>query len=560
MLDEVDPEAVWVLMPPQHLYEPVTTALHQGRNVFIEKPLALTTMQARMLAYFAEERSVLTMVGFQRRHIPAVTDFRKRVEARGPIHGATVTFYKATKNLNTHSGFYDGAIDPLTSDGIHAVDNLRWLSGGEVVDVHSVVRRRYIPGPVPNEYNALITFSSGAVGVLQSSYVTGRRIFRVEFHGRNGTAYIDADRESAVVFDDGELETRPSRDWGKDGGAPGTSSEHWLGFWHENRHFIDCVPGGAPADQPLRGCGQVDGAGGAHRPGRGGSGLQRRLSRPVRPGPGDDGGRLALPLHLVGRPGDARRARPAGRQGGAPGNLRPHPARQPAPAHAGAGSTPTARRWTIRASSPGSSSASATWSGTSTWAGSTYVIGSLHTVPLPQGVVSAVRYLNWRAGLYPAYTPSPAEIDRPGLLRGLADQPGGHRPAVALTVLGHFSLLPDHANPAGGFDLSAESQPDAVAAAWLDEVIALCRRFEIAIELNSKSRVPPEGFVRRALELGATFSLGSDAQRGPARRGRRLRRRADTPAGHPGGARPQRPVPGRGRKLCPGRAGRAAAG
>jgi len=244
MLDEVDPEAVWVLMPPQHLYEPVTTALHQGRNVFIEKPLALTTMQARMLAYFAEERSVLTMVGFQRRHIPAVTDFRKRVEARGPIHGATVTFYKATKNLNTHSGFYDGAIDPLTSDGIHAVDNLRWLCGGEVVDVHSVVRRRYIPGPVPNEYNALITFSSGAVGVLQSSYVTGRRIFRVEFHGQNGTAFIDADRESAIVFDDGEPETRPSRDWGKDGGAPGTSSEHWLGFWHENRHFIDCIQEG----------------------------------------------------------------------------------------------------------------------------------------------------------------------------------------------------------------------------------------------------------------------------------------------------------------------------
>jgi predicted dehydrogenase len=184
------------------------------------------------------------MVGFQRRHVPAATDLRRRVEARGPIHHATVSFLKATRDLNTTAGFYDGVIDPLTSDGIHAVDTLRWLCGGEVVDVHAVVRRRYIPGPIPNEYTALITFSSGAVGVLQSSYVTGRRVFRVEFHGKNATAYVDPDQESAIVFDDGEPETRPSRDWGTAGGAPGTSSEHWLGFWHENRHFVDCLQEG----------------------------------------------------------------------------------------------------------------------------------------------------------------------------------------------------------------------------------------------------------------------------------------------------------------------------
>ena len=163
-----------------------------------------------------------------------------------------------------------------------------------------------------------------------------------------------------------------------------------------------------------------------------------------------------------------------------------------------------------------------------------YVIGSLHTVPLPQGVVSAVRYLNWRAGLYPAYTPSPAGIDRRVYFEAWLTNLEATARRWPLTVLGHFSLLPDHANAAGGFDLSAESQPDAVAAAWLDEVIALCRRFEIAIELNSKSRVPPEGFVRRALELGATFSLGSDAHEvrraGDVAYGAELVRRLGIPA------------------------------
>jgi predicted dehydrogenase len=246
MLEEVDPEAVWVIMPPQHLYEPVTTILRQGRHVFIEKPPALTTVQARMLAYFAEQHRCLTMVGFQRRHIPAMTALRARVEARGPIHHAAVSFLKSTRRLDTHAGFYDGAIDPLTSDGIHAVDNVRWLCGGEVVDVHATVRQRYVPGPVPNEFVALITFSSGAVGVLQSSYLTGRRIFCAEFHGKNVTAYVDADRESWIVFDDGQPEVQPSTAWGTAGGAKGDSPEHWLGFWHENRHFVDCIQDGRP--------------------------------------------------------------------------------------------------------------------------------------------------------------------------------------------------------------------------------------------------------------------------------------------------------------------------
>ncbi|MGH2351347.1 MAG: Gfo/Idh/MocA family protein [Chloroflexota bacterium] len=244
MLAEVDPDAVWVLMPPQHLFEPVSAALQQGRHVFIEKPLALTTKQAQMLAYLADQKGCLTMVGFQRRHLPAMTDLRRRVEERGPIHHAAVSFLKATRRLDVHAGLYGGAIDPLTSDGVHAVDNLRWLCGGEVVDVHASVRTRYVPGPIANEYVALVTFSSGAVGVLQFSYMTGRRIFRAEFHSQNVTAYVDADQESSIVFDGGQMETRPSREWGAAGGAKGDSPEHWLGFWHENRHFVDCIQQG----------------------------------------------------------------------------------------------------------------------------------------------------------------------------------------------------------------------------------------------------------------------------------------------------------------------------
>lgn len=249
MLAATSPDAVYVLMPPQILYEPAHYALSQGYHLFVEKPLALTTTQARMLAYTAGEHGCLTMVGFQRRHVPATTVLRARVEAHGPIHSVEVSFLKSTGNYSLPAGFYDGAIDPLTSDGIHAVDTLRWLCGGEVEDVDVRVRRLGVSGPVANAYTALVSFSTGAVGTVHYNLATGRRIFRTEFSSQNATAYVDADRESWFVADGSEPQVVSSQEFGRPAAKAGEvlAERHWLGFWHEHRHFVDCLGSG---DQP----------------------------------------------------------------------------------------------------------------------------------------------------------------------------------------------------------------------------------------------------------------------------------------------------------------------
>ncbi len=246
MLDDTAPDAVYVLMPPQVLYEPANEVIARGLHLFVEKPLALTTNQARMLAYTASQHNCLTMVGFQRRHVPAIAALRSRVEQAGPIHSVHVDFLKSTADLSRPAGFYDGAIDAFTSDGIHAVDTMRWLCGGEVEDVRAVVRRLAVPGPVPNAIDAQVTFSSGAVGTLRYNLLTGRRIFRADFSGPNITASVDPDRDSLIVAGDGEPEIVPSSTFGRvaSGTAP-LEDRHWLGFWHESRHFIDCVRSGA---------------------------------------------------------------------------------------------------------------------------------------------------------------------------------------------------------------------------------------------------------------------------------------------------------------------------
>lgn len=249
MLQEVNPQAVYIIMGPQALYEPLTLALRQERHVFIEKPPGVNLHQVRLFAYLAREHGCLTMVCFQRRFLPALTELRARVEARGAIHSVSVANLKSTADLARPASM--GVLDQLTSDGMHAVDCLRWLCGGEVERVASHVRTLYAPGGVANNVMAQIAFSSGAVGQLHYSLVTGGApltegatapgIFRAEIHGRNITAYVDAERQSWIAADNREPQLFDSRAFAA---ALGGRPEHWLGFWHASRYFIDCVKEG----------------------------------------------------------------------------------------------------------------------------------------------------------------------------------------------------------------------------------------------------------------------------------------------------------------------------
>jgi len=250
MLEEVDPQAVYIIMGPDAVQEPVSYALQQGRNIFIEKPPGVTLNQVRLFAYHAEQNHCITMVGFQRRFLPAMTELKRRVEERGPIHSVSVANLKSTRDFSRPGA--TGVLDTFTSDGMHAVDNLRWLGGGEVERVTANVRTRYAPeAVVANAVMAQVEFSSGAVGQLHYSLVTGGSslqqgatapgIFRAEIHGKNVSAYVDAERQSYIVADSGEPEVFDSKTFAK---GVGSEPEHWLGFWHETRHFIDCVKAG----------------------------------------------------------------------------------------------------------------------------------------------------------------------------------------------------------------------------------------------------------------------------------------------------------------------------
>ncbi|HEY3397818.1 MAG TPA: Gfo/Idh/MocA family oxidoreductase [Armatimonadota bacterium] len=236
MLEETQPEAVYILMPPNQLYDIAVDCLEAGLHLFLEKPPGITTHQIIWLAKWAEKNGVQGMVGFNRRYIPLMRHCRDLVVAHGgPIHQAVATFYK-WMDEEMHP-YYRGAVDILTSDCVHAVDTLRFL-GGEVDRLASSVKT--LGQNYDMAFNALLEFENGATGILMGNWRTGGRMHQFEMHARGISAFVNPDFE-AKINRDGALfvETIDSKEF-----AGSDQNYKYYGFWNQARHFIDCVKAG----------------------------------------------------------------------------------------------------------------------------------------------------------------------------------------------------------------------------------------------------------------------------------------------------------------------------
>jgi len=233
MAEQVAPDAVYSIGPPNAMYDTWVWCLQQGLNLFVEKPLGLTLHQADNLANLAAKHGCVTQVGFQRRATPVTVAARDACRERGPITHAVVRFYKNDIRPFT------GSIDHMLDDGTHALDTLRWLCGGEVVEIQSRLKRVGVPDI--NFITATLAFSTGATGMVLASWSSGRRIFSVEMHAPGICAEVDPEGETVIYADGDTTGTKMTSQ------SIAGSDEFFIfgGFQAKNREFIDAVRTGS---------------------------------------------------------------------------------------------------------------------------------------------------------------------------------------------------------------------------------------------------------------------------------------------------------------------------
>ena len=267
MMDKYDPQAVYVLIPqyvwkgrpPSPHPEVVREVLRRQKPVFVEKPLAMTYAEAKILSDAAAKSGVVTtQVGFQRRFNPLLRMGLQRVYERGPLLNCFFAFFKGEPPYADSDVIPIPPYDYLTLDFIHCLDLMRWVPRSAVVDFFSTTGG--LSGEPTTQFHALAKFDNGCTGIFTSNMRSGARILEFQLHGIGISVYINMNpvgsHYSAMVahifidnrFDHPEIIHDHEV-------APDSSSQACVGFWQENRHFIDCVKKGIATE-----CGFADAA------------------------------------------------------------------------------------------------------------------------------------------------------------------------------------------------------------------------------------------------------------------------------------------------------------
>ncbi|RPD99750.1 gfo/Idh/MocA family oxidoreductase [Candidatus Pantoea deserta] len=210
---------------PNHLHvEMARAAIRAGKHVYCEKPLTVSLADAQMLVEEAERAGVHTFVAFNNIKTPAAQLARQLI-ARGDI--GTPTRFRGWFD----QGFFNDPELPwswrcsreqagsgsLGDLGSHVISVAQYLMGqidSVVGQEQIVIETRPAPGAgsgygaqadrdaarlkVENDdqFQALVTFASGAGGVIESSRVAAGKVFGIawEISGTAGTLAMDGER------------------------------------------------------------------------------------------------------------------------------------------------------------------------------------------------------------------------------------------------------------------------------------------------------------------------------------------------------------------------------
>lgn len=166
ILGDDDIHAVVIVSRNQHHARQAIAALHAGKNVFVEKPLAITEQECGALADAQRSSGKLLTVGFNRRFAPYYVELKKSLIGRkAPV------VLNCRVNSPGISGSYWMA-DPLIGGAIlgeacHFVDLMYWLLESEPVSVSAYSLPTGRTEPIgENNITASFLFADGSIGNL----------------------------------------------------------------------------------------------------------------------------------------------------------------------------------------------------------------------------------------------------------------------------------------------------------------------------------------------------------------------------------------------------------
>ncbi len=180
LLSVPDLTAVYVGTEPVRHREVVTWAAAHGLHVLCDKPIATTLEDADAIIEAARAAGVKLMVPFNPRFQLPLMKIKEALDGgeASELVAVYAVKYGRLPTKATGPQRADWFLDPSAAGGggfldigIHAIDALRWLAGGEATRVYARVGTVVHPGLACDDLGALmVEFDNGVVGALSAGW------------------------------------------------------------------------------------------------------------------------------------------------------------------------------------------------------------------------------------------------------------------------------------------------------------------------------------------------------------------------------------------------------
>lgn len=171
-------------------------AVRAGKPVLIEKPLAASVQDARVMVAAAEQAGVLLMTAQTMRFDSTILKVKEWLPRLGSLHSATMTSHIEAKSSTPATAQAFGHRGALLEIGIHLLDLVRFLSGDEVGEAQCTMEPAPPAGPEISASVRLKT-TKGILFGLDVARTTRGRVARMEWIGKDGC--INADWSRGLV-------------------------------------------------------------------------------------------------------------------------------------------------------------------------------------------------------------------------------------------------------------------------------------------------------------------------------------------------------------------------
>lgn len=242
-------DAALVCTPEDSHVDPALAVLEAGKHILVEKPLAMTVKDAEDVVKAARQKDVITMMGYTLRFDPRYFAVKQAI-ANGEI-GEIIHIYARRNSPLAILRRLEGRVQGPFWVGVHDVDVMRWVSGGDVSRVFAIKSEKGIEHwDINAAFLALLTFDNGVIAALENAWVASAvpaRPQRVSFAvwGTKGLVEVRSYEQGVMIYREGGVSS-------PDTVYMPTLYEGITGVYrHQIEHFISCLRQGNRSGIPL---------------------------------------------------------------------------------------------------------------------------------------------------------------------------------------------------------------------------------------------------------------------------------------------------------------------